>query len=175
MKKHSNKKLQTSGHGNDCSCNKKVQELQETVEDLTSTLKHVQAEYQNYIKRVEKEKKDMAKYAGATVIRDFLPIVDNINRALASSENAQEFKQGIEMIRDQLQKSLENHNVTKMDALNEKFNPTMHEAMMVAESKKEPGTIIEVFEDGYMIKDRVLRHAKVKVSKAPDNDNEKKK
>ena len=100
---------------------------------------------------------------------DILPVIDNLNRALeieVDNDASQQLKKGIEMVARDMEKALKNNNVTKIDSLGKVFDPTLHQAVKTVpvEEGQEPETIVQVFQDGYMLKDRVLRPAMVVVA-----------
>ncbi len=139
---------------------KKVDDLNE----LLMTLQRVQADFENYKKRVEKEKEQFAKCASSEIIKQMLPVLDNFDAALKNVSNAEEFIEGVRMIRSQMLSVFENSGLKPIDAEGKKFNPYVHEALMQAESDKGDGIILEEFQKGYMLGEVVLRHSKVKVS-----------
>jgi len=139
-------------------------------EELKETLQRVQAEFENYRKRTDKEKSEFVKIACSGIIKDILPVIDNFEVALKNTNNSEEFVKGVEMIYAQLFELLEQTGLKKIDAEGKKFNPYVHEALMQEDSDKESGIIIEEFQSGYMLNDSVLRHSKVKVSKGKKED-----
>ena len=136
------------------------EKLKETVE----TLQRVQADFENYKKRVEKEKQGFLKSACSAIILEILPAVDSFEIALKTNSNFEDFKKGMEMIYAQLVSILEKNGLKPIKAKGEKFDPYVHEALLQEESDSEKGVIIEEFQKGYMMNDSVLRHSKVKVS-----------
>ncbi len=141
--------------------------------ELKETLQRVQAEFENYKKRVEKEKEEFTKFASAGIIRQILPVVDNFEAALKNSSNNAEFAKGIEMIYAQLFSVLENAGLKKIDAEGKMFDPYLHEALMQQEVDGEEGIVIEEFQKGYMLDENVIRHSKVKISKKKQAKEEK--
>ena len=139
-------------------------------EELTNLLKKIQADFENYKKRTEKEKQDFASYGSAALIEKILPILDAFELALKNTSKSQEFVKGVELIYSQLWETLEKEGLTKINALNQKFDPYLHEALMQESSDKEDGTILEELQKGYKFKDAVLRHTKVKISKNEDKN-----
>jgi molecular chaperone GrpE len=134
-------------------------------EELKETLQRVQADFENYRKRMEKDKMEFVKFACSDIIKNILPVIDNFEVALKNSANNKEFVKGVEMIYAQLFEVLEKAGLRKIDAEGKKFNPYVHEALMQEESDKDEGMIIEEFQQGYMLNDTVIRPSKVKVSK----------
>lgn len=128
------------------------------------------AELDNYKKRVAKERVDLVKYANETIIKDMLPILDSLDRALEHAGNAEGFNafiEGIQLVRDQFYGCLKNHGVERIEAKGKDFDPNFHEAVLQIESEEcEENKIVEEFEKGYTLNGRLLRPAKVSVSKS---------
>ncbi|MCX8147078.1 MAG: nucleotide exchange factor GrpE [Candidatus Woesearchaeota archaeon] len=149
---------------------KRIEELEKNNAELIDTLKRLQAEFENYKKRIEKEKAEFCMYAKADIIKKLLPIVDTFEIALKNKENKEDFVKGMEIIYAELVSLLEKEGVKPIEALGKKIDPYYHEVLMTEKSDKEEGTIVEEFQKGYMLYDKVLRHSKVKVVK---NENRK--
>jgi len=150
----------------------------EVIEELTDTLQHLQAEFENYKKRVDKEKVEFVKYAKADLVGKLLPLLDAFEIAMNSTSDKENFVQGIEMVYSQLISALEAEGLRPIDTLGKKFDPFYHEVMLKQKSDKEEGLILEELQKGYMFGDKILRHSKVKIServkdKKEDNDNKK--
>lgn len=128
----------------------------------------VQADFDNFRRRTTKEKEDVAKYASAKILSELLPVLDNFERAFAIEQGASEaesFAKGMHMIFRQLGQVLEQEGVQPMEAIGQPFNPSLHQAVMTVETDEcEEGIVIEQLQKGYMLKDKVLRPAMVKVS-----------
>jgi molecular chaperone GrpE len=135
------------------------------IEELTDILKRVQADFENYKKRVEKEKKQFMEFANKELLNELLPVLDSFHLALAHACNPVEFAKGMELVYSQLFSIIESSGVKKIEALGKKFDPYLHEVLLQEESDKEEGTIIEELQPGYIMHDVVLRHAKVKIAK----------
>ena len=146
------------------SLKKQLEEKQRTIEELTDTLKRLQAEFENYKKRVEKEKIEFVKFAHAGVVAQMLPVLDSFEIALKNTTDKEKFVEGIKIIYAQIYSALEAEGLKPIKAVDEKFDPYKHEVLMKAESEKPDDTILEEFQKGYMLNDKVLRHSKVKVS-----------
>ena len=147
--------------------NKEI-ELQETIDQLNDKYLRLNAEYQNYRKRVEKEKADIFKYGTEKLFLELLPIMDNFERAL-SSKNTEKMDQkildGILMIKKSFESFFDKNGVKKIEALGQPFDPVMHHAVMtesVEDSESEH--VVEVLQDGYLMNDKVIRTSMVKVS-----------
>jgi molecular chaperone GrpE len=137
--------------------------------DLLDTLKRVQADYENYKKRVDRDKESFTKYATTHLITSLLPLLDNFERALANTSNQKEFVKGIELIYAQLHTILKQEGVTLIDA-STTFNPHEHEALLQEVSDKPQGTILEELQKGYKLHDHIIRHTKVKISGEKQNE-----
>jgi len=127
------------------------------------------AELDNYKKRSAKEKTDVVKFGNESLLRDILPMIDNLDRALKHAEVSNDFeafKKGLEMLRSQLYCALERHGLEAIDCANKLFDPNFHEAMLQVESEAhEKNQIVDEFEKGYLLHGRLLRPAKVSVCK----------
>ena len=143
--------------------NKKEDESKQ-IDELTDTLKRLQAEFENYKKRVDKEKIEFVKYAHADMISQLLPVLDSFEIAFKNTSDKEKFVEGIKMIYAQFHSILEAEGLKPIKARGEKFDPYKHEVLLKEESDKPEDTILEEFQKGYMLNDRVLRHSKVKVS-----------
>ena len=143
---------------------KTLEEKQKRIEELTDTLKRLQAEFENFKKRIDKEKIEFVKYAHADVIAQMLPVLDSFEIALKNTNDKEKFVEGIKIIYAQIYSVLESEGLKPIKATGEKFDPYKHEVLMKEESDKPEDTILEEFQKGYMLNDRVLRHSKVKVS-----------
>lgn len=144
--------------------------LKEEYDALNNKMLRLQADFLNYKTRAEKEKMSTYSNAVADVLCDLLPIVDNFERAIESvkSENEEliNFKNGVKMIYDQFFNVLQKRGLKEIDALNSKFDPNIHSgiAFEVAQEKEED-TVIEVFQKGYSVNEKVIRPSMVKIAK----------
>lgn len=130
------------------------------------------AEFENYKRRTDNEQAILLKYAAEPFIRSMLQVYDDLDRSLkhASEENLQSLIDGVKMVFDKFTKVLENQGVTRMDAKGKPFDVDFHEALMQQPVQGVPDhTVLEVVENGYMYKDKVIRHAKVIVSQAAED------
>ncbi len=123
------------------------------------------ADFDNYRKRVTREKADLIKNAGEKVLKGILPIVDDFERGLAASSDAEGMRQGMELIYNKLVKYLADNGVKAMESTGAEFNADLHEAIasIPAPTEDLKGKVIDTTQKGYMINDKVLRHAKVAV------------
>jgi len=143
--------------------------LQKERDDLYDRLLRKTAEFDNFRKRVERDRKDMIEWAAADVIGDLLSIVDDLDRAIAAPApaEAQQFKAGIELIQRQLAELLKKRGVSTIEALGADFDPHQHQAVAYEEvSGAREGEVVGVMAKGYKLGDRLLRPALVKVAKA---------
>ncbi len=127
------------------------------------------AEFENSRKRTERERMEFAKYANEGLVAEFLGIMDDLERSVAAvtgqHQDHQAFLKGIEMVMAHIYEMLKKHNVQPIEALGKKFDPHCHEVLMQEETEEqEDQTVIEEFQKGYMMGDRVVRTAKVKVA-----------
>ncbi len=139
--------------------------------ELYDRLLRSMADFDNHKKRVSKEKDDLIRYGNEKLVREFLPVIDNFERALGQAENApasQALKEGIEMILKQFISVLEKFGVKSFSSIGQSFDPNKHEAMVQQESAEhENNTVISEFQKGYYLHDRLLRPALVAVAKSP--------
>lgn len=132
-------------------------------------LQRLQAEFDNYRKRIEKENSEFCKVASHELILKILTIVDSFELALKHTEKKEDFVKGIELIYSQLYSLLEKEGLKKIDALNRKFDANYHEVLLTeVDETKDEDTVIEELQKGYMINSKVLRYTKVKISKRLD-------
>jgi molecular chaperone GrpE len=143
--------------------------LQKERDDLYDRLLRKTAEFDNFRKRVERDRKDMIEWAAADVIGDLLTVVDDFDRALAADAppEAQPYKAGLEMIQRQLAELLKKRGVTTVEALGADFDPHLHQAVAYEEvAGAREGEVVGVMAKGYKLGERLLRPALVKVAKA---------
>lgn len=132
------------------------------------------ADLDNYKKRAIREKVEIIKYGKEDVIKDILPFVDSLDRALdhADSSDVQAFKEGIKLIQEQLLSCLRKHGVEKIDSVGLDFDPNFHEAMMQVESEEhEENKVVNEVQKGYLLNGRLLRPSKVCICKKIDKEN----
>ncbi|MGI6704467.1 MAG: nucleotide exchange factor GrpE [Clostridia bacterium] len=148
-----------------------LEELKEKNEEYYNRLLRLQADFDNYRKRIAREKEEMYGYVAGEIILDFLGVLDNMERAALSAAGqdcdcgSASLREGIEMVVKQLREILSKYHVEEIPAEGEKFDPNFHHAVMqVKDTDKEEGTVLEVLQKGYMIKTRVLRPSIVKVA-----------
>ena len=154
---------------------KLILEKDKEIKELIDNLKRLQAEFENYKKRVKKDTEALKNYERVELVKSLLPVLDSFELAIKNSRNLEHFKKGVELIYAQLHTILENIGLREIKTIGEKFNPEVHEALLLEESDKEKGIIIEELQKGYTLNNIVLRTAKVKVSKGTNNSTKKQK
>ena len=143
----------------------KIAVLEKEKADLNDKFLRVCAEYDNFRKRSQKEKDALYGDIKANTVTQFLPVYDNLERALKQNTEDEAYKKGVEMIMTQFCTTLEKMGVTEIKCLGEKFDPTMHNAVMhVDDEEKGENEIVEVFQKGFKLGDKVIRFAMVKVA-----------
>ena len=128
------------------------------------------ADLDNFRKRAQREKEDLLKFSNETILRELLPVIDNLERALqhAATDGEAGLLQGVELTLGQFGKVLEKFNVVAIEAVGELFDPARHEAMGQIESAEQPpNTVVQLLQKGYLLNDRLLRPAMVLIAKAP--------
>ena len=130
--------------------------------------RRITAEFDNYRKRAAKDRDEIIKSSNDKLIVELLTIYDDMERALASNASADEFRKGVKQIQLNLGALLKTYGLKEIPA-NDKFDPSLHEALSIGEG--EEGKILEVYQKGYCLGPRVLRHSKVKVGVKPDSTN----
>ncbi len=147
-----------------------VAKLAADLNELRQTLMRRQADFDNYRKRIEKERAEDAKRHTARVIEGLIPIIDGFEHALAAHREAEyeNYRKGFELIYKQLVDNVTRLGVERIDPLGKQFDPHLHQAMDRTESvQHEDGTILQVFQPGYIFHGRVLRPAMVRVAVHP--------
>lgn len=178
----------TEDAGEQDDIKRKMETLAGEAAENRDRLFRVSAEFENYKKRMNRQMEDFKKYANESLLKDLLTVVDNLERAVSSQTDGQKgdpksgqtpslsecVREGVEMTLAEILKILGRHHVTPIDALNQPFDPALHEAVMRETTDAHPeNTAIRVFQKGYRIHDRLLRPAMVAVSAKPaSNTNE---
>lgn len=146
-----------------------MESLKEALNQKNESLLRTVAEFQNYRKRAEKEKQDVMKYANEKIMKDLITVHDNFERAIGSMDKENEaiasVVSGVEMIKKSFDDILDRYGIKEIDANGQPFNPEQHHAVMAEDQEGTPAnTVIEVFQKGYTLHERVIRPAMVKVS-----------
>jgi molecular chaperone GrpE len=157
------------------SLEERLKAAEEKAEANYESLLRVTADFENYKKRIEREMSDVRKFANESLIKELLPIVDNLERALAieygkNKDTFEGIREGVEMTFKELMECLQKFGVTPMDSLEKPFDPNFHHAVSQEESEKYPeNMVLKELQKGYMLRDRLLRAPMVVVSKKPDS------
>ncbi len=150
-----------------------LEALEKERDELKEHNLRVHAETENFKKRMIREKEDFARYSNEKVVKELLPIVDNLERAVTHAKEAGEsgaFLEGVEMTLNLFGQTLEKIGVTPIASVGETFNPEKHEAVQQIESADhEPNVVVSEFQKGYVLNTRLIRPAMVVVSKSPEN------
>ncbi len=145
-----------------------VAELEAKLEQSEEKYLRLYAEFENYKKRTRQELDTERTYRAQSVLRDILPAIDNIERALAQQGESDEFKslhKGVEMVYESLLHSLKENGLEVIEALDQPFDPNLHQAVMQeSDERKDSGIVLEELQKGYKLKERVLRPSMVKVN-----------
>ena len=148
----------------------KQNELQAKLDDMENKYLRAEAEIKNIQNHARKDQADLIKYDGQQLAHDILPVVDNLQRALSvevTDESGKQLKQGVQMVSEHLQKALSDNGVELISAEGSQFDPKYHQAIqtVAADDDHKADTVVQVLQDGYKLKDRVLRPAMVVVAK----------
>jgi molecular chaperone GrpE len=151
-----------------------IEKLKEENSVLKDQYLRKHADFENFRRRMNKEKQDSIKYGNQGLLKDLIEVIDNFERAIKTSEDSQDiesFREGIAMIEQQFTSMLKNSwGLEKIEAVGLEFDANLHEALMMEDSEEhEVTTVLEDFQSGYKLGDRVLRPSKVKVAKPVTN------
>ncbi len=154
----------------------KLKEEAEKARELSDKVLRLQADFENTRKRIEREKQDFVKFANEGIILELLNILDDLERSVSLAETHKEdltaFLKGVEMILAHLYEMLKEYGLKPIEAEGKIFDPHYHEALLQVENKKLPEhTVVEELQKGYLLNERVIRTAKVKVSKKQEVSN----
>ena len=152
---------------------KKIADLEAQLQDANERALRSHAELENFRKRSQRELADERRYAVVPLVRDLLPVVDNLERAIAAAEKAEggsALLSGVQLVATQLAAILKAHQCVRIEAVGAPFDPNFHEAIGQEPSDEHPaGTVSRAFQAGYKLHDRVIRPAQVFVSTGPAN------
>ena len=145
----------------------RARETQERLKDTHERLLRVAAEFDNFKKRATKERDDAQKFGIEKLLKDFLPIADNLERALdhAEEHDLRQVIEGVKLVQKLLETTLARHGVTGFSALGQPFDPNLHEALMQQESDAPAGTVVSEMSRGYKLNERLVRPAAVVVAR----------
>ena len=142
-----------------------LETLQRERDELVDTLQRVQAEFDNYRKRAARDQDALVARAGERLVKELLPVLDDLERALEAAEKHEEAKleEGVKLVHRQLEQLLEREGLAPVET-DGKFDPHVHEALLSQASEAEEGSVIEVIQKGYRLGDRVIRPARVVIA-----------
>lgn len=142
-----------------------VQKLQEDLDNTTDRLKRLMAEFDNYKKRASKEREQLYNSLVADIMMAFLPVMDNLEKAINTNTGDEGYKQGMELVAKQFKDVLKSFGLEEIKTEGEIFNPSLHEAVSsIQDETKKSQEIVEEFRKGYKMGDKVIRHAMVVVN-----------
>src|SRR3954466_8929662 len=147
---------------------KRARETGDRLKETHERLLRTAAEFDNFKKRALKEKEDAQKFGSERLLKDFLPVMDNLERALdyAEQHDPRQVIEGVKLVQKLFETTLARHGVQGFSAVGKPFDPSLHEALMQQESDQPPGTVVSEMARGYKLNDRLVRPAAVVVSKA---------
>jgi len=164
-KESAKKKAEPKKKGETAKLQAELDKVNEALAESKDMLLRTAAEFDNFKRRNEKEKADIASFVKADVVKALLPVADNIERASQSDPASAEYTKGLEMIIKQLTDSLDRLGLKKIEAEGAPFDPNFHEAVMhIEDDSVEENTVVQVLQTGYMLGDTVIRPAMVKVA-----------
>lgn len=153
---------------------REVEELRRQLDEKQDRLLRALAEMDNMRRRAQREREEYVRYATEALLRDLIPVLDNLDRALEAARSTTDVArvvEGVELIRRELLRVLERAGLTRYSAVGQAFDPVRHEATArVISLDREPDTVVAEVVPGYLLHDRVLRPAQVAVAVAPDTD-----
>jgi len=153
---------------------KKLEEKEKEAKENYDRLLRTAADFENYKKRAAREKEDWTKFANEDLVRAILPFIDNLERAVNHAQKIADtgvLVEGVQLTLQQLLQALNKFGLSSFESVGKPFDPAMHEAMLVVETDKhEPNQVVEEFQKGYLLNDRLLRPATVSVSKPPEKE-----
>jgi molecular chaperone GrpE len=168
---HEDEPAAADGLNDDATEGVDVARLQEELQETKDQLLRTAADFDNYRQRTRRELDEQRQYAAMPVMRDLLPVTDNLYRAVESAEQSADFEnlvQGVRMVLTQFQQVLNEHGLSEIEGVDETFDPHVHEATAQQPSDEHAaGTVAQVVQSGYRLHDRVVRPAKVVVSSGP--------
>jgi molecular chaperone GrpE len=146
---------------------KRSRDTNERLKDTHERLLRTAAEFENFKKRAQKERDDAAKFGNEKLLKDFLPVMDNLERALdhAEQHDLKQVIEGVRLVQKLFETTLAKHGVVGFSAVGKPFDPAVHEALMQQESDEPPNTVVSEMAKGYKLHERLVRPAAVVVAK----------
>lgn len=174
MKNQKNKEKKEEKESEIEELKKRLEEKEKEAKEHYDRLLRTAADFENYKKRAAKEKEDWTKFANEDLIKSILPFIDNLERAVNHAEKVIDtgvLIEGIKLTLQQLLQTLNKFGLSPFESVGKPFDPARHEAMLVIETDQhEPNQVVEEFQKGYLLNDRLLRPATVSVSKPPEEE-----
>jgi len=153
---------------------KKLEEKEKEAKEYYDRLLRAAADLENFKKRAAKDKEEWTKFATEDLIKAILPVIDNLERAVNHAEKVADtgvMIEGVRLTLKQILQTLNRFGLAPFESVGKPFDPAIHEAMLVVESNQhEPNSVVEEFQKGYLLNDRLLRPATVSVSKLPEEE-----
>jgi molecular chaperone GrpE len=146
-----------------------IDDLRKQYDELNDRFLRLAADFDNFRKRTSREHETITNFANERFALDMLEVVDNLERALRSEDT--HLREGLVQIRDLCSSILQRHGISPIGALAQQFDPAEHEAIAYLPSEQDEGTVIDEIAQGYRMHEKVIRHAKVAVSKGKDRNN----
>ncbi len=175
-KSHKHKKKKDDKDHDLDTLKKRLEEKEKEAKENLDRLLRTAADFENYKKRAARDKEDWMKFANEDLIKSILPFVDNLERAVNHAEKVTDtgvLIEGIKLTLQQIHKALNRFGLTSFESVGNAFDPARHEAMLVVETDQhEPNQVIEEFQRGYLLNERLLRPATVSVSKPPSKESQ---
>lgn len=149
-----------------------IAEKDAEIKSLQDKMLYLQADFENFKKLKNKERIETLKYGNESLLKEFIPVVDNLEMAISHASGSEDCKgilEGVKLTLNEFMKVLEKAGVTRIEAAGKKFDPNLHEAFYQEEREDiEPDTVISEFQKGYMLNDRLIRPSRVILSKKPE-------
>jgi molecular chaperone GrpE len=149
-----------------------LEEKEEMIKTLQEKLLYLQADFDNFKKLKIKERQDTLKFGNEVLLKELLPVLDNLERALDHASKTEDFKsihEGVKIVFNEFLKVLERAGIERIDAIGKKFDPNFHEAFMQEEKDGiEPDTVVSEMQKGYILNGRLIRPSMVTISKKPE-------
>jgi len=142
---------------------RELDEARKLAEERLTRLQYLQADFDNYRKSLEREREQVIQLAGESLVRDLLPVLDDLERALPALSQEKN-REGFVLFSRKLHKILESHGLRSIESHGKRFDPNFHEAIAKGGSSEEDGTILEEYQRGYLLRSKVIRPSKVKIA-----------
>jgi molecular chaperone GrpE len=142
---------------------KEADDALKLAEERLTRLQYLQADFDNYRKSLEREREQAIQLAAESLIRDLLPVLDDLDRALPSL-SSEKNREGFELLSRKIHRILGSHGLSAIESQGKRFDPMLHEAIARCESPEEDGTILEEYQKGYLLRSKVIRPSRVKIA-----------